>query len=283
MSAARSTQFPFASLHQPNYAWWRPLLEIVTALVATVALAAATASIMNAVGADPGSDEYEEIFLFLTVAVEVRAVWIAVRLAGRRPLRSVVAAGELPSLLKVLGAYLLALVVTFAVVGAISVYGYGSSWDKSLATPPSRGLLVFILLAALGEEMTFRGLFFQAFTAWTKHPVIGACVAILLFVAVHLPHSLAPVVHYIIDGAIYTFLAWYFNNVFFAFAAHAAWNTVAESQDYGVTGDAASLLTTAPASLATALVLLLVFRGSATRATRTARTTQPQDRTPARA
>ena len=113
MSAARSTQFPFASLHQPNYAWWRPLLEIVTALAATVALAAATASIMNAVGADPGSDEYEEIFLFLTVAVEVPAVWIAVRLAGRRPLRSVVAAGELPSLLKVLGAYLLALVVTF--------------------------------------------------------------------------------------------------------------------------------------------------------------------------
>ena len=41
-------------------------------------------------------------------------------------------------------------------------------------------LLVALLFAALAEEMTFRGVFLQAFTAWTRNPLIGALLSILL-------------------------------------------------------------------------------------------------------
>ena len=73
----RSKSFPFGSRNQPNYTWWKPLLEMIAAVVLTLALAFAVGGVMLLFGVDPVSEKYEELFLFLTVAVEIPAVMIA--------------------------------------------------------------------------------------------------------------------------------------------------------------------------------------------------------------
>lgn len=265
MSPIDVPSFPLGSRHQPNYAWWRPVLEIITFLVITVALVFAVGYAMMWAGADPSTDQYGELFLYLTVAVEVPAALIAVKLAGRRPLETVFGTGPAPKLWTVLLAYLVALAVMFVVLGLISVYAYGSSWDRSVAgvTRSFPLTVVLVMCAALGEELAFRGLAFQAFSALTKRPLLGALIATLLFVAIHLPGSAAEFAHYFLDGVLYSWLAWYFGGIAFPFAVHAAWNTVVDMQDYAIPGSFGSMLTQFAASVTAVAVLAYVFRGAA--------------------
>lgn len=58
MSPIDVPSFPLGSRHQLNYAWWRPVLEIITLLVITVALVFAVGYAMMWAGADPSSDQY---------------------------------------------------------------------------------------------------------------------------------------------------------------------------------------------------------------------------------
>lgn len=70
-------------------------MEMVAAVVLTLALAFAVGGVMLLFGSDPASEKYEELFLFLflSVAVEIPAVMIAVRFLGRRPVSSVLTGG----------------------------------------------------------------------------------------------------------------------------------------------------------------------------------------------
>lgn len=261
----RSRSFPFGSRNQPNYSWWKPLLEMVAAVVLTLALALAVGGVMLLFGVDPVSEKYEELFLFLSVAVEVPAVMIAVRFVGRRPVSSVFTGGRFTRPIALVGAYLLALAVAFVVLGSLSVLLFGASWKDSIAgfsaTFPLQ--IVMILLAALGEEMAFRGVAFQAFTAWTKQPLIGAALATLLFIAVHMPSTPAAFLHYLLDGLLYLGLVWYFNSIGMAVAVHAAWNTIGSMQAYDIPGSMGSMLMQFAASALAVLTVAIVFRKTA--------------------
>ena len=261
----RSRSFPFGSRNQPNYTWWKPLLEMVAAVVLTLALAFAVGGVMLLFGVDPVSEKYEEFFLFLSVAVEIPAVMIAVRFLGRRPVSSVLTGGRFTRPVALVGAYLLALAVSFVVLGTLSVLLFDASWKDSIAglsaTFPLQ--IVMIVLAALGEEMAFRGVVFQAFTAWTKQPLIGAALATLLFIAVHMPSSPAAFLHYLLDGLLYIGLAWYFNSIGMVVAVHAAWNTIGSMQDYGIPGSMGAMLVQFAASAIAVAAVAIVFRKTA--------------------
>ena len=181
-------QYFFASRNQPNYAWWRPLAEIIVAAVLTVAFVAVIDLSLQAAGVDTTGG------------------------------------------------------------------GVGSDLPVEL---------VAIVLAALAEEMAFRGLFLQAFTAWTKRPVAGALLAALPFVAMHPQAYGSPVsfAHYFLDALLYALLVWAFNSIWVAVAVHAAWNTFGSIQALGMPTSAAVLVASFAASaLATAVVIGVLRR-----------------------
>ena len=264
-------EYAFASRNQPNYAWWRPLAEIVAVAVLTVAFVAVIGVTLEAAGVDTSSGAADKYFGYGSVVVEILAVLLAVRFIGRRPVASVFTGRTGTKPWVPFAAYALAFVVIAAVMGAVGVVGYGASWDQVIGDVRSDFPLelVAILLAALAEEMAFRGVFFQAFTAWTKHPAVGAALAAIPFVAMHPQAYGSPVafVHYFLDALLYALLVWAFNSIWVAVAVHAAWNTFGSVQALGIPNSAASLVAAfAAVAVASAVVLAVLPRAASSHA-----------------
>ena len=258
-------QYSFASRNQPNYAWWRPLAEIIAAAVLTVAFVAVIDLSLQAAGVDTTGGAADKYFGYGSVVVEILAVILAVRFVGRRPVASVCAGRPGTKAWVPFAAYALAFVVIAAVLSVVGVVGYGASWGQVFGGIGSDFPveLVAIVLAALAEEMAFRGLFLQAFTAWTKRPVAGALLAALPFVAMHPQAYNSPVAfaHYFLDALLYALLVWAFNSIWVAVAVHAAWNTFGSIEALGMPSSAAVLVATFAASaLATAVVIAVLRR-----------------------
>ncbi|QNP94779.1 hypothetical protein IA203_04755 [Corynebacterium wankanglinii] len=55
-------QYFFASRNQPNYAWWRPLAEIIVAAVLTVAFVAVIDLSLQAAGVDTTGGAADKYF-----------------------------------------------------------------------------------------------------------------------------------------------------------------------------------------------------------------------------
>ncbi|MGV0372256.1 lysostaphin resistance A-like protein [Corynebacterium pilbarense] len=264
-------EYAFASRNQPNYAWWRPLAEIVAVAVLTVAFVAVIGVSLEAAGVDTSSGAADKYFGYGSVVVEILAVLLAVRFIGRRPVASVFTGRPGTKPWVPFAAYALAFVVIAAVMGVVGVVGYGASWDQVIGDIRSDFPLelVVIVLAALAEEMAFRGVFFQAFTAWTKHPAVGAVLAAIPFVAMHPQAYGSPVAfaHYFLDALLYALLVWAFNSIWVAVAVHAAWNTFGSVQALGISNSAASLVAAfAAAAVASAVVIAVLPRAASSHA-----------------
>ena len=78
-------EYAFESRNQSNYAWWRPLAEIVAVAVLTVAFVAVIGVSLEAAGVDTTSGAADKYFGYGSVVVEILAVLAAVRFIGRRP------------------------------------------------------------------------------------------------------------------------------------------------------------------------------------------------------
>mgnify|MGYP002717945378 CR=1 FL=1 len=125
------------------------------------------------------------------------------------------------------------------------------------------------LFAALAEEMTFRGVFLQAFTAWTRNPLIGALLAAIPFILVHPQAYGSPVAfaHYFLDALLYALLVCAFNSLWVAVAVHAAWNTFGSVQALGMPNSAAGLVAAfAAVAAASAVVFAVLPRATSSRA-----------------
>ena len=70
-------EYAFASRNQPNYAWWRPLAEIVAVAVLTVAFVAVIGVTLEAAGVDTSSGAADKYFGYGSVVVEILAVLAA--------------------------------------------------------------------------------------------------------------------------------------------------------------------------------------------------------------
>lgn len=266
-------EYAFASRNQPNYAWWRPLAEIVAVAVLTVAFVAVIGVSLEAAGVDTSSGAADKYFGYGSVVVEILAVLLAVRFIGRRPVASVFTGRPGTKPWVPFAAYALAFVVIAAVMGVVGVIGYGASWDQVIGDIRSDFPLelVVIVLAALAEEMAFRGVFFQAFTAWTRHPAVGAVLAAIPFVAMHPQAYGSPVAfaHYFLDALLYALLVWAFNSLWVAVAVHAAWNTFGSVQALGIPGSAAGLVAAFAAAAAASAVVIAVLPRAASSHART--------------
>ena len=176
---SRTGNFFFASRNQPNYAWWRPLGEILAVAVLAVLFTGVLDLSLEAAGVDTSSGAADKYFGYGSVIVEILAVLVAVWLIGRRPVSSVFTGQPGTKPWVPFAAFAVALVVISVIMSLVGVYGYGASWGQVVGNMGTDFPveLVALLFAALAEEMTFRGVFLQVFTAWTGNPVIGALLA----------------------------------------------------------------------------------------------------------
>ena len=71
-------EYAFESRNQSNYAWWRPLAEIVAVAVLTVAFVAVFGVSLEAAGVDTTSGAADKYFGYGSVVVEILAVLAAV-------------------------------------------------------------------------------------------------------------------------------------------------------------------------------------------------------------
>ena len=86
---SRTGNFFFAARNQPNYAWWRPLGEILAVAVLAVLFTGVLDLSLEAAGVDTSSGAADKYFGYGSVIVEILAVLVAVWLIGRRPVSSV--------------------------------------------------------------------------------------------------------------------------------------------------------------------------------------------------
>lgn len=184
---------------QPNYRWWRPLLELlVFALLSVVFLMLAFGGVYlvgHLVGADLSAmDELMDMYdpwVFtsgmLTLISLLPAALLAARWGGRRP------AGLLWSVAgrirwRVLGT---ALLPTFIVLLLTYILNAALVADFAAFTLDRRALVLLALtvvlvpLQATAEELVFRGVVPQLLGAWVKHPAVAYLASVPLFVIGH--------------------------------------------------------------------------------------------------
>lgn len=261
---SREGNFFFATRNQPNYSWWRPLAEILAVAVLAVLFTGVIGLTLEAMGMDTSSGAADKYFGYGSVIVEILAVLVAVRLIGRRPVASVFTGQPGTKAWVPFAAFAAALAVICAVMSLVAVYGYNASWNQVVGNIGADFPYGFaaLLLAALAEEMAFRGVVLQAFTAWTRNPVIGALLATIPFVLVHPQAYGSPVgiAHYFADALLFTLLVWAFNGIWVAVAVHLAWNAFGTVQDFGLPTSAPATAAGCVAMAAATAVVVALFR-----------------------
>ena len=146
--------FFFAARNQPNYAWWRPLGEILAVAVLAVLFTGVLDLSLGAAGIDTSSGAADKYFGYGSVIVEILAVLVAVWLIGRRPVSSVFTGQPATKPWVPFAAFAVAVVVIFAMMSLVGVYGYGASWGQVVGNmgadfPVELVALLFAALAGL--------------------------------------------------------------------------------------------------------------------------------------
>lgn len=178
--------------------WWRPLVMLLMFVVTTLVVAAVATGLAFAVHAifpelrrpteDLGDSRNPADFFygFLSVALFLPVVWVAVRVGGRR--------GTIHS---VFGHYrweFMARAARVVVpVSAVAVLAPIFLFDADTLTTTTRSTTLWILLFAVvlvplqaaAEEYVFRGLLPQMIGTWLRSPVWGVLVAAPLFTVLH--------------------------------------------------------------------------------------------------
>ena len=95
--------------------------------------------------------------------------------------------------------------------------------------PVVKILLVFasVFVQSSGEELLCRGVLYQRLRKAYKNPWVAICVNPLVFVAVHLAIpgcTIWAVIFIYLIGVMFSLMVYYFDSLWMAMAAHAAWN-----------------------------------------------------------
>ena len=248
----------------PRPAWWRPLIELVIALVLLVTLTSAAIglSYLYEKIAHPAVSAFEEYsFLehpylaattFIGWVAAIPAGFIAARVAGRNP--RALWSTELRFRWRNFG---LALLPALLFLGAEGVYAVVIS-DRSQATftPMNLAALAVIVamtpLQSLSEELFFRGSLVQITGQWFSPAVIAYLLPLLFFLSGH-HYGWQGMVSVTVFALCATLLTHTTGGIEAAAAVHAVGNTFAYAPDaFGV--DGVDLAASSSSDLAISLV-----------------------------
>lgn len=223
-----------------TYRWWRPILEALLAaflwivFVVCMYVPVIILSIFPHAGGlteviRNGSLDMTDPLVFaitlMTLAALIPAVLIAVRLAGKRPMGSVV------SVCRRFRWRVFARASALSVLCFLLLNAASWAWDGGPITIPSNVwvmLLLTIILVPLqsaGEEFAFRGLLGQWLGSWTRHPLGGILIPLPLFVLGH-DYEIWGLIDVGFFALCVGVIAWKTHGLEGAIALHAANNTI---------------------------------------------------------
>lgn len=232
----------------PRPAWWRPLAELILALVLLAALTSAATGLFYLYErvAQPEVSAFEEftfadhpylaLATFIGWVAAIPAGFIAARLAGRNPraLWSVELRFRWRN-------FALALLPALVFLGAEGAYAIITS-ERSTATitPVNVAALVVIVamapLQSLSEELFFRGSLVQITGQWFTPAFVAYLLPLLFFLSGH-HYGWQGMISVAVFALCASFLTYTTRGIEAAAAVHAVGNTFAYAPDaFGVDG-----------------------------------------------
>ena len=126
---------------------------------------------------------------------------------------------------------LIGLLIGFATnaicIGAAALHKDIFLYFDSFPVIPLILLFVSVFIQSSAEEAVCRGFLYQRLRKSYKNPWVAILVNPLLFAAMHLPNpgmTLLALLNIIIVGILFGAMVYYFDSIWMAMAAHAAWN-----------------------------------------------------------
>ena len=211
------TTFP-ATLE--TYAWYKPILIAVIAVIVTMALSFAALSILKT---DPRSSTILNIILAaVTMIIMILGIYIGTRAIYKIPFSTQVS----PVRKWNWGVYIKSFVIALIVYGIIMSYNFFASGAKITNNLPIALIILCLILPifqGFGEEFLCRGLLMHTFGAWFKIPIVAIILQAVIFALLH-PYQLFSLIGVLCTGLVYGLITWYGQGLEASSAMHAVNN-----------------------------------------------------------
>lgn len=221
----KSEETEFTTFHTTleTYAWYKPILILIIAVIVSLAISSAALFIIRA---DSNSNGIiNMIYAAISMIAVIPSMYIGFKLLYKIPFSTQVA----PVRRWDWSIYIKAFIVTFIVYGAVQIISLLASGNLIISNTSIVIILLCLILPlfqGFAEEFLCRGLLMQTFGAWFKIPIVAIVLQAAIFAILH-PYDILAVIAVFCIGFFYGFLTWYSQGLESSSAMHAVNNMFA--------------------------------------------------------
>ena len=203
-----------------TYAWYKPILIMVIAVIVTFAVTMALVFIM---GIDPREDYMIQlIYTAISVIATIPAIYIGNKLLYKIPFSTQVA----PIRNWNWGIYIKAFIITllvYAIFQTFQIFSAGVSLSFNVPIVILLLCMILPIFQGFAEEFAFRGLFMQTLGSWFRIPIVAIFLQAALFAVAH-RYGIYALLSVLCTGLLYGFIVWYVQGLEVSSAMHAVNN-----------------------------------------------------------
>ena len=204
-----------------TYAWYKPFLIIIIAVIIDFVISFAALKIT---GANPTASKIEQIiYAAITMIALIPGIYIRFKLIYKIPFSTQIA----PIRKWNWSIYIKAYIITLIVYGALQLIPMLTSGMPSITNTSITVLILCLILPifqGFAEEYLCRGLLMQTFGSWFKIPIVAIVLQAAIFSILHNYEILAAIGVFCV-GFLYGLITWYGQGLESASAMHAVNNT----------------------------------------------------------
>ena len=200
-----------------TYAWYKPILIMIIAVIVTFAISFAALFILRA---DPrGNGINTLIFTAITVIAIIPGIFIGTKLMYKIPFSTQVAPIRDWNWSIYIKAFVIALIV-YGVAVILPILTSGADIPNNLSIAIILLCVILPLFQGFAEEYMCRGLLLQTFGSWFKIPIVAIVIQGVIFAVMH-PYGAYSLLSVICTGILYGFITWYGQGLEVSSAMHA--------------------------------------------------------------
>ena len=203
-----------------TYAWYKPILIMVIALIVTFAV---TVALVSIIGIDPTQDTMIQlIYTAISMIATIPAIYIGNKLLYKIPFSTQVA----PIRNWNWGIYIKAFIITllvYAIFQGFQIFSAGISLSFNVPIVILLLCIILPIFQGFAEEFAFRGLFMQTLGSWFRIPIVAIFLQAALFAVAH-RYGIYALLSVLCTGLLYGFIVWYVQGLEVSSAMHAVNN-----------------------------------------------------------
>ena len=204
-----------------TYAWYKPFLIIIIAVIIDFVISFAALKIT---GANPTASKIEQIiYAAITMIALIPGIYIGFKLVYKIPFSTQIA----PVRKWNWSIYIKVYIITLIVYGALQLIPMLTSGMPSITNTSITVLILCLILPifqGFAEEYLCRGLLMQTFGSWFKIPIVAIVLQAAIFSILH-PYEILAAIGVFCVGFLYGLITWYGQGLESASAMHAVNNT----------------------------------------------------------